>query len=55
MQILTNQVNPDSVLIDFEQSVISAIDTIYSIVPSSLSKCLSKSTARRIVTPIPKR
>ena len=33
IQILTNQVNPDSVLIDFEQSVISAMDRIYPIVP----------------------
>ena len=37
IQILTNQVNTDSVLIDFEQSVISAMDAIYSIVPQ---KCL---------------
>ena len=33
IQILTNQINPDSVLIDFEQSVISAMDRIYPIVP----------------------
>ena len=33
IQILTNQVNLDSVLIDFEHSLISAMDTIYSIVP----------------------
>ena len=33
IQILTNQFSPDSVLIDFEKSVISAMDTIYPIVP----------------------
>ena len=33
IQTLTNKVNPGSVLIDFEQSVISAMDRFYPIVP----------------------
>ena len=50
IQILTNQVNPDSVLIDFAHSLISAMDTIYSNVPQKglLFHLLCQNVYRRV-------